>query len=45
MIRLICVGKNKDKALKSLETEYIRRIGAFDRIQVEEVKDLSLIHI
>lgn len=45
MIRLICVGKNKDKALKSLETEYIRRIGAFDRIQVEEVKDEPNIHV
>ncbi len=44
MIRLICVGKNRDKALKSLEDEYVKRISAFDRVQVEEVKDEPNLH-
>lgn len=39
MIRLICVGKNKDKALASLEKEYLKRISSFDKVIVEEVKD------
>lgn len=39
MIRVIAVGKNKDKALQSLEKEYCKRIGGFDRILVDEVKD------
>ncbi len=39
MIRLLCVGKNKDKALTGLEAEYLKRLQAFDKVQIEEVKD------
>lgn len=39
MIKLICVGKNKDKNLLALEKEYIKRLSAFDKLQIEEVKD------
>lgn len=39
MIHLISVGKNKDKALQSLEKEYIKRLSGFTKIQVTEVKD------
>ena len=39
MIRLLCVGKMKDKALQSLASEYVRRISAFSRVEVFEVKD------
>ena len=39
MIRLICVGKMKDKALQSLVSEYVKRISAFSKVDVLEVKD------
>ena len=39
MIRLLCVGKMKDKALQSLVSEYAKRISAFTKIEVLEVKD------
>lgn len=39
MIRLLCVGKMKDKALQSLVSEYVKRISTFSRIEVLEVKD------
>ncbi len=39
MIRLICIGKMKDKALRLLQEEYLKRISAFDRIEITEVKD------
>lgn len=39
MIRILCIGKNKDKALVSLEKEYLKRLSAFDKVQLEEVKD------
>ena len=29
MIKLIAIGKNKDKALQSLEKEYMKRLSAF----------------
>lgn len=44
MIKLLCVGKNKDKNLQALEKEYIKRLGAFDKIVVEEVKDEPDVH-
>lgn len=39
MIRLLCVGKMKDKALQSLVSEYVKRISAFSKVEVVEVKD------
>ena len=39
MIRLLCVGKMKDKALQSLVSEYVKRISAFSKVDVLEVKD------
>lgn len=39
MIKLICIGKNKDKNLAALEKEYAKRLSAFDKLTVEEVKD------
>lgn len=44
MIKLICVGKNKDKNLLALQQEYIKRLQAFDKISVEEVKDEPDVH-
>lgn len=44
MIRLLCVGKNKDRNLTALEQEYIKRLSAFDRLSVEEVKDEPDVH-
>ncbi|MEY8256612.1 23S rRNA (pseudouridine(1915)-N(3))-methyltransferase RlmH [uncultured Dubosiella sp.] len=38
-MKLIAVGKNKDKALQSLEKEYIKRLGAFTKMEVIEVRD------
>ena len=39
MIKLIAIGKNKDKALQSLEKEYIKRLSAFCKFSEIEVKD------
>lgn len=39
MIRLLCVGKMKDKALLSLTSEYVKRISAFTKVEILEVKD------
>lgn len=39
MITLITVGKNKDKALQSLEREYAKRLQSFSKVEVVEVKD------
>ncbi len=45
MIRLISIGKNKDKALQTLEKEYIKRISAFSKLEVIEVKDEANQHM
>ena len=39
MIRILCIGKMKDRSLQSLSSEYVRRISAFSRIEIIEVKD------
>ena len=44
MITLLCVGKNKEKALCQLENEYVKRIQPFSKLQVIEVKDESNVH-
>ncbi|MDB7987348.1 23S rRNA (pseudouridine(1915)-N(3))-methyltransferase RlmH [Faecalicoccus pleomorphus] len=45
MITLLCVGKNKEKALCQLENEYVKRIQPFSKLQVIEVKDESNVHM
>lgn len=45
MITLLCVGKNKEKALCQLENEYVKRIQLFSKLQVMEVKDESNVHM
>jgi len=39
MIKLIVVGKIKEKALESLIQDYIKRIQSFSKILIEEIKD------
>ena len=39
MIRIICIGKMKDKALHMLEEEYEKRLKAFSKIEIIEVRD------
>ena len=39
MIRILCIGKIKDKALHMLEEEYVKRLKAFAKIEITEVKD------
>ncbi len=41
MIKIISVGKIKDKALKSLIDDYVKRIGPFSSIELIEVKDFN----
>jgi len=45
LITLLCVGKNKEKALCQLENEYVKRIQPFSKLQVMEVKDESNVHM
>ncbi|MBP3853884.1 MAG: 23S rRNA (pseudouridine(1915)-N(3))-methyltransferase RlmH [Erysipelotrichaceae bacterium] len=44
MIRILCIGKNKDASLRSLEKEYIKRCSPFSKVQVQEVKDEPTLH-
>ena len=39
MIRILCIGKMKDKALHMLEEEYEKRLKAFPKIEILEVRD------
>ena len=39
MIRILCIGKMKDKALHMLEEEYEKRLKAFTKIEILEVRD------
>ena len=39
MIKLICVGKIKDKALLSLINDYVGRINHYHKLDIIEVKD------
>ncbi len=41
MIRLICVGKMKDKGMKALEQDYIKRLLAFNPCQLIELKEAN----
>ena len=39
MIKIICVGKLKEKALTVLVEDYLSRILPYTKISVEELKD------
>ena len=41
MIRILCIGKMKDNALHSLEEEYTKRLRAFTKVEIIEVRDES----
>ena len=42
MIRIVCVGKVKDKNLKALIDDYALRISHYHRLEIIEVKDESI---
>lgn len=42
MIRILCVGKVKDKNLANLIDDYVSKISHYHRIEVVEVKDESI---
>ncbi len=42
MIRIICVGKLKEKYLVDACQEYIKRIGKYTKIEVIELKDSNI---
>lgn len=39
MIKIVCVGKMKDRALQSLSAEYLKRISPFSKAEIVEVRD------
>ena len=39
MIRIICIGKMKDKGLKAVEQDYLKRIQRFNKCQIIELKE------
>ena len=43
-ITVIAVGKLKDKSLRTLQEEYTKRLTAFCRVEIIEVKDEPEIH-
>lgn len=43
MIKIICVGKLKEKYLTDACNEYIKRIGKYSKIQIIELKDSDMI--
>ena len=42
MLKLICVGKIKDKHLKALIDDYIEKINHYHKLEVIEVKDETI---
>lgn len=43
-MRLIAIGKNKDRSLQQLQKEYVKRLSSFDGMEILEVKDEPNIH-
>ncbi len=41
MIRIICIGKMKDKGMKSVEQDYLKRIQHFHKCQIIELKEAN----
>jgi 23S rRNA (pseudouridine1915-N3)-methyltransferase len=44
LIRIIAIGKNKDHSLQALEEEYLKRLSAFCKVEVVQVKDEADVH-
>lgn len=44
MIKLVCVGKVKDKNLSSLIDDYVSRINKYHKLSIIEVKDEPIIN-
>ncbi|MBP3399797.1 MAG: 23S rRNA (pseudouridine(1915)-N(3))-methyltransferase RlmH [Erysipelotrichaceae bacterium] len=40
MIKLVCVGKCKEKALIQLIGEYLKRLGAYTKVEIIETEEL-----
>ena len=40
MIKLVCVGKCKEKALVQLISEYVKRLGAYTKVEIIETEEL-----
>lgn len=38
-IKIICVGKLKEKYLKMAQDEYLKRLGSYAKVEVIEIKD------
>lgn len=43
-ITLLTIGKNKDKAQRAIQAEYVKRLSAFAKVVVVEVKDEANTH-
>ena len=41
MIKLVCVGKIKEKALQSLIDEYLKRLQVYTKVTIVEVDDIA----
>ncbi len=39
MIKIICVGKLKEKSITALVNDYLKRIGPYSKISIDELKD------
>lgn len=39
MITLLCIGKNKEKSMQSIQDEYLKRISKFTKIKLVELKE------
>lgn len=44
MIKLYCIGRNKDRSLKAICDEYQKRISGFVRLSVDEFRDEPDVH-
>ena len=43
MIKVICVGKLKEKYLKNLVEDYKKRIGKYHKIELIEIPDSNIL--
>ena len=42
LIRILCVGKLKEPYFREAQAEYVKRLGAFGRVQIVEKKETKL---
>ena len=45
MIKIVCVGKIKEKYFKDAINEYIKRIGKYTKLEIIEINDLDRLNI